>query len=182
MEVNDGLKVIREYDQKQKFMSMLGQEEFWKKNRLILWKQLDEMDITDHILSLNIPDKNIIHTDFINTDYMLNQIKYRLEAHYDEVYTKKEERVLSASDQTNLTHRDDYNYNHTHGRHKSLRTRLVSTKNLSVRHSDMQDFNRELDALYKKYAVLNVDRLKNGKRYFDTRSVSTRFVKLYYKL
>jgi hypothetical protein len=34
--IEKGLELIREYDRKQQFMNMLGQEEYWKKNRLTL--------------------------------------------------------------------------------------------------------------------------------------------------
>jgi hypothetical protein len=182
MKLEDGLKVIKEYDDKQRFMNMLGQEEFWKKNRLILWKQLNDIDDSETIISLDIPKDNIIYSDFITTDLLLKQIGYRLESYYHDIFNKREENILDKTIDTCMTHRDDYNYNHTHGRYKSLRTRCVSVRNLSIRHSDMEAFQRDVDALYKKYAVQNPDQLKKGKRYYSTYDLSKRMVRLYYKL
>jgi len=180
VKLEQGLKIINEYHDKQTFMNMLGQENFWKKNRLLLWKDLQAVDIKDtDEYRYNEADATI-ETAFINTDIMINQIRYRIETYYNERFTDREENVLEQGKEFNFRHTNDYHYHNTTGRQKSLRTRKVSTANISVRHADLVDFERDLDALYKKYQVKDASKLRNGKRYFDVYDVSRRLVSLYY--
>lgn len=178
--LEQGLKIITEYHDKQKFMNMLGQENFWKKNRLLLWKDLQALDIKDTDEYRFAEANATIDTAFINTDIMINQIRYRIETYYNERFTDREEKVLEQGNEFNFRHTNDYHYCHTNGRKKSLRTRKVSTANISVRHADLPNFERDLDALYKKYQVKDANKLRNGKRYFDVYDVSRRLVSLYY--
>jgi hypothetical protein len=179
--LEQALKTINEYHDKQKFMNMLGQENFWKKNRLLLWKDLVALDIKDTDEYRFAERDATIETAFINTDIMINQIRHRIETYYNERFTDREEMVLEQGKEFNFRHNNDYHYNSTTGyREKSLRTRKVSTGIISVRHADLKDFDRDLAALYKKYQVKDPDRLRNGKRYFDVYDVSRRLVSLYY--
>ena len=178
--LEQGLKTINEYHDKQKFMNMLGQENFWKKNRLLLWKDLQALDIKDTDEYRFAEADATIDTAFINTDIMINQIRYRIETYYNERFTDREEKVLEQGTEFNFRHTNDYQHNREYGRQKSLRTRKVSTANISVRHADLVNFERDLDALYKKYQVKDPSKLRNGKRYFDVYDVSRRLVSLYY--
>ena len=182
VKLEQGLKIINEYHDKQKFMNMLGQENFWKKNRLLLWKDLQAADIKDtDEYRYNEADATI-ETAFINTDIMINQIRYRIETYYNERFTDREEKVLEQGKDKdfNFRHSNDYYHDREYGRTKSLRTRRVSTAVISVRHADLVNFETELNALYKKYQVKDANKLRNGKRYFDVYDVSRRLVSLYY--
>lgn len=182
LRLEEALRCINTYNDKQKFMNMLGQEDFWKKNRLLLWKDLTALDIKDtDEYKYDDFKAETIQTDFINTEIMLNQIKYRLQSYYDTIFTKREESII-AEQERHFTHTDDNYYNNNIGRCKSLRTRRVNPEILSVRHADMESFNKELNALYKKYGVKDTIKIKNGKRYFNTYDLAQKMVKLYYKL
>ena len=192
--IERGLELIREYDRKQQFMNMLGQEEYWKKNRLTLWKQLDDNDIFDEVkdelveitkINKTMKDKitgGLIMAEFEHTDYMLQKIAYRMEAHYAEKFKIREEQAALKTEPKYFSHQEDYNYDYTNGRGKSLRSRRIITQNLIVRHADMENFNREMTALYDRYAVKDSSKLRKGKRYFDVNELAKRYYRKYYKM
>jgi len=71
---------IKTYDEKQSFMNMLGQDTFWKKNRLDLWSALKSTSIDDQVFN-TIPDDDRIYISripFKHTTHMLNDIKIEL--------------------------------------------------------------------------------------------------------
>jgi hypothetical protein len=174
--LEDGLKTIKEYAQKQQFMNMLGQEAFWKKNRLLLWNELAK-----HAVTTQADEKDhIIKTDFINTDYMIGQIAYRLKEYYAQIYEHRESNIIEGPQHYRTM--DHYDYNQRDGRYKALRVRRVYPDNLEVRHADLIEFNREMEALYKKYKVKDANRLQKGKRYYDHNEAAKRLVRIHYKI
>ena len=192
--IEPALKLIREYDKKQNFMNMLGQDEFWKKNRLTLWKQLNEITITDdenkELEELNKINKSVkekiigglIMVEFEHTQRMLNAIAYRVETNLSERFRIREEQAALKTEPIYFTHHEDYNFDYTNGRGKALRSRRIHTQNLVVRHADLENFNREITALYKKYAVKDSSKLRNGRRYFDTNELAKRYYSRYYNM
>lgn len=192
--IEPALKLIREYDKKQNFMNMLGQDEFWKKNRLTLWKQLNEIDIYDEIKTdideLNKINKSVkekingglIMVEFEHTERMLYVIAYRMEIHLSEKFKIREEQAALKEEPKYFNHQEDYNFDYTNGRGKSLRARRIITQNLVVRHADLENFNREITALYDKYAVKDASKLRKGRRYFDVNELAKRYYNRYYKM
>lgn len=178
LRMQDALQVINAYNDKQKFMNALGQEDFWKKNRLLLWKELGTLDIKDTDDYKFGEEDATITTDFITTDRMLGQIAYRLGDYYNARFAKREDSVMKETNA--IRDMNDYYFDDEHGRTKSLRTRRVSPSIISVQHADVENFRQELEALYNKYQVEEIEKVDNGKRYFDTYEVSRRLVSLYY--
>jgi hypothetical protein len=109
---------------------------------------------------------------------MLGQIAYRLGDYYNTRFAKREDSVMKETNA--IRDMNDYYYDDEHGRTKSLRTRRVSPSIISVQHADVENFRQELEALYNKYQVEEIEKVENGKRYFDTYEVSRRLVSLYY--
>ena len=192
--IEQALEVIRDYDKKQRFMNMLGQEEYWKKNRLILWKQLNDIDLTEEVkaeleelnkINKSMKDKitgGLIMVEFEHTERMLEVIAYRMEAHYAEKFKTREELAALNTEPKYFSHQEDYSWDKWDGRGKSLRSRRVMTQNLVVRHADLENFNREITALYDKYAVKDSSKLRKGKRYFDVNELAKRYYRRYYKM
>lgn len=194
LKMEKGLELIREYDKKQRFMNMLGQEEYWKKNRLTLWKQLDDNDIFDEVkdeleelnkINKSVKDKitgGLIMVEFEHTQRMLEVIAYRMQTHFAEKFKHREEQEAVKGEPKYFDHREEYDYDYNKGRGKSLRSRRVITKNLVVRHADLENFNREITALYDKYAVKDSSKLRKGKRYFDVNELAKRYYSKYYRM
>jgi hypothetical protein len=192
--IEKGLELIREYDRKQQFMNMLGQEEYWKKNRLTLWKQLDDNDIFDEVkdelaelnkINKSMKDKivgGLVMVEFEHTERMLQVIAYRMETHFAERFRTKEEDEALKEEPKYFDHREEYDYDYTRGRGKNLRARRVTTKNLVVRHADLENFNKEITALYERYGVKDASKLRKGKRYFDVNELAKRYYSRYYKM
>jgi hypothetical protein len=51
-----------------------------------------------------------------------------------------------------------------------------------VRHADLENFNREITALYERYGVKDASKLRKGKRYFDVNELAKRYYSRYYKM
>ena len=177
--LEQGLKVIDAYHQKQKFMNMLGQEEFWKKNRLVLWKELNALKIPANTLTLEQKATDTIVTDFVNTDFMLSAIKYKLADYFADQFRKREQSLLEDSEL--LKNSEHWDYTNNYGRYKASRVRKIYMTPFEIRHSDLQAFNTEMQALFKKYRVKDHTKLRSGKRYFDFDEAARRLVSLYYK-
>jgi hypothetical protein len=189
-----GLEIIREYDKKQRFMNILGQEEYWKKNRLTLWKELNNNDVIEEVkteleelnkINKSVRDKivgGLMMVEFEHTERMLELIAYRMEEHLAAKFKTREEQAALKTEAKYFSHQEDYNYDYNTGRGKSLRSRRVMTQNIIVRHADLENFNREMTALYDKYGVKDSSKLRKGKRYFDVNELAKRYYRKYYKM
>jgi hypothetical protein len=124
----------------------------------------------------------LIMVEFEHTERMLQVIAYRMEAHYAEKFKIREEQAALKAEPKYFSHAEDYNYDYNTGRGKSLRSRRVITQNLVVRHADLENFNREMTALYDKYAVKDASKLRKGKRYFDVNELAKRYYRKYYRM
>jgi hypothetical protein len=189
-----GLEIIREYDKKQRFMNILGQEEYWKKNRLTLWKELNNNDVVEEVkteleelnkINKSVRDKivgGLMMVEFEHTERMLVLIAYRMEEHLAAKFRTREEQAALKTEAKYFSHQEDYHYDYNTGRGKSLRSRRVMPQYIIVRHADLENFNREMTALYDKYGVKDSSKLRKGKRYFDVNELAKRYYRKYYKM
>ena len=67
----NALETIKKYDEKQQFMNMLGQDTFWKKNRLDLWRALSQDSVERYTLKDEDKVKNVceIKMTFVLSEY-----------------------------------------------------------------------------------------------------------------
>lgn len=173
LELGPALTTIKNYDDKQRFMNMLGQETFWKKNRLTLWTELKTLDIDDDRLMDTewLPD-----VAFQNTPIMLATLKDRLKV-YCQLKIDQRRKIPT----TGEWQYDDHNFVYSNGERKFVdRAVRVKVPNHYIRTEDVAAFDRELNKLLDKYVVKDPTRLRNGKQRFDVRSVSNRYVERVY--
>jgi len=171
VELKTGLATIKKYDEKQQFMNMLGQENFWKKNRLDLWAALKQDDVEtlqqDHIMMGSIA--------FQNTPIMLPTIKERLK-HEAEVLIQ-ERRALPED----TCKYDAWNHIYQNGeRNFVTRAVKIDVPNHYIRTEDVPAFDAELKRLLDKYIVKDPLRLRNGRRRLNFRTVANRYVERVY--
>lgn len=162
-----GLATIKKYDEKQQFMNMLGQENFWKKNRLDLWAALKQEDVAqpdpDHIMLNSIA--------FQNTPVMLSTIKERLK-HETEILIQEQRKIKTTScgydDWCNIYERGERQF--------VTRAVRIDVPNHYIRTEDLPAFDQELAKLLAKYVVKDPLRLRNGRKRFNFRTVANRYV------
>lgn len=173
VELGPALNRIKNYDEKQKFMNMLGQDTFWKKNRLTLWTELSALDITD----TNTPTDaiNLPRVAFQHTDIMLRTIKDRL-THEAQIMIEQRRKIPTTNWEYN-----DYNHIYKDGERKYVdRAVRIDVPNHYIRTEDVEAFDRELSKLLDKYVVKDPTRLRNGKQRFNIRTLSNRYVERVY--
>jgi len=173
LELDTALITIKKYDEKQQFMNMLGQENFWKKNRLDLWSALkqDQVDLD----TLKPEDKNsriLLDTiAFQNTPIMLPTIKERLK-HEVEVLIQQQRALPEGTCKY-----DSWNHIYSNGERQYVsRAVKIDVPNHYIRTEDVAKFDQELKKLLDKYVVSDPLRLKNGKRRLNHRTVANRYV------
>jgi hypothetical protein len=173
LELNSALTTIKKYDEKQQFMNMLGQENFWKKNRLDLWSALkqDAIDLT----TLKPEDKDMRFTlpavAFQNTPKMLPSIKERLKVYFE---LEIQQRRALPEDTCKY---DSWNHIYQNGERVFVsRAVRIDVPNHYIRTEDVAKFDQELKKLLNKYVVSDPLRLKNGKRRLNFRTVANRYV------
>jgi hypothetical protein len=158
-------------------MNMLGQENFWKKNRLDLWAQLKQDSIDDDVFLAIDPDTRlyISRVPFKHTNHMLNDIKIELS-------NEVEKRIQQSRNIVVENWRvDGVNHIYENGeRHYVSRAIRADIPYFYVRTEDVENFDREFNKLLSKYAVKNPLRLKNGAQRFKSSSVSKRYVERYF--
>ena len=168
VELASGLATIKKYDEKQQFMNMLGQENFWKKNRLDLWSALkqDEVELptADHIMLNTIA--------FQNTPIMLPTIKERLKHETENLIQQHRHKF-----KPECWGYDDFNHIYQGGeRHCVTRAVKIDVPNHYIRTEDLEKFDAELSKLLNKYIVKDPLRLKHGRQRFNFRTVANRYV------
>jgi hypothetical protein len=177
VEMNKALTTIKKYDEKQRFMNLLGQEDFWKKNRLELWAQLTQDAVSDEaFLAIAEQDRLYIsRVPFKHTQHMLNDIKIELSNEADKLVVKSREQPVE-----NWRVDGSNNIYENGERHWVSRAVRADVPYFYVRTEDIENFNRDFNRLLNKYAVKNPLRLKNGVRRFKTSSVAKRYVERYF--
>lgn len=177
LEMNKALTTIKKYDDKQKFMNMLGQEDFWKKNRLDLWAQLNDDAIDDEVF-LAIPEQDRLYISkvpFKHTSQMLQYIKTELSNAIDNKIQKRR-RV-----EPEHWHVDNNNNIYENGeRHFVTRAVRADVPYFFIRTEDIDKFDKEFNKLMAKYEVKSPLRLKNGVQRFKVSSVANRYVERYF--
>ena len=177
LEMNKALITIKKYDDKQKFMNMLGQDNFWKKNRLDLWAQLNDDAIDDEVFLAIDPETRlyISKVPFKHTSQMLQYIKSELSNAIDSKI-KKRRRV--EPEHWNI---DNNNNIYENGERKYV-TRAVRADipYFFIRTEDIDNFDKEFNKLMAKYMVKSPLRLKNGAQRFKVSSVANRYVERYF--
>jgi len=165
------LNRIKTYDDKQKFMNMLGQDTFWKKNRLDLWSELNTLSIADDDQALK--DAMMLNTvAFQNTPIMLNTIKDRLKLEFETLVQR--DRKIPVSDYWEY---NDWNNIYQNGERVFVtRAVRIDVPNHYIRTEDVAKFDKELAKLLDKYVVKDPLRLRNGKKRFNHRTVANRYV------
>lgn len=168
------LNRIKTYDDKQKFMNLLGQDTFWKKNRLDLWAELNTLVIQDEDTALK--DATLLNNvAFQNTPIMLMTIKDRLKNKTQELIE------LRRQIKTHICSYNDYNHIYQNGEREFV-TRAVKmdVPNVYIRTEDLSKVDAEINKILNKYSVKDPLRLKNGKQRFSIRSVCNRYVERMY--
>jgi len=164
------LNRIKTYDDKQKFMNMLGQDTFWKKNRLDLWTELNTLMIDDDTLQKD--DATMLNNvAFQNTPIMLATIKDRLtQATHDLIEQRRKIK-------TQICSYCDYNHIYQNGERTYVdRAVRIDVPNVYIRTEDLAKVDAEIAKILDKYAVKDPLRLKNGRQRFNIRTVSNRYV------
>ena len=173
LELGPAMNRIKTYDDKQKFMNMLGQDTFWKKNRLDLWAELKTIDVDDDRLlddAIWLP-----RVAFQNTPIMLNTIKDRLK-HEVQMMIEQRRKIPT----TNWDY-DDYNFIYQNGERRYVdRAVKIDVPNHYIRTEDVEKFDQELAKLLDKYVVKDPTRLRNGKKRFNIRTLTNRYVERVY--
>ena len=171
LELGPAMNRIKTYDDKQQFMNMLGQDTFWKKNRLDLWAELKTIDVQDDRLL-----DDAIWLDrvaFQNTPIMLRSIKDRLKLQMEMLIQRSRKTKIN----DDLWGYDDYNHIYQNGERKYVtRAVRIDVPNHFIRTEDVEAFDQELVKLLNKYAVKDPLRLRNGKKRFNHRTVANRYV------
>lgn len=163
------LNRIKTYDDKQKFMNMLGQDTFWKKNRLDLWTELNTLIIDDDTLPKDVIRLN--NVAFQNTPIMLNTIKDRLTQETQDLIEKRRQIKTQGCSYS------DYNHIYNNGERRYVdRAVRIDVPNHYIRTEDVAKFDQELAKLLDKYIVKDPLRLRNGKQRFNIRTLSNRYV------
>ena len=163
------LNRIKTYDDKQKFMNMLGQDTFWKKNRLDLWTELNTLIIDDDTLPKDVTRLN--NVAFQNTPIMLATIKDRLTQETQELIEQRRQIKTQACAY------GDYNHIYSNGERTYVdRAVRIDVPNHYIRTEDVAKFDAELAKLLDKYIVKDPLRLRNGKQRFNIRTLSNRYV------
>jgi hypothetical protein len=166
---------IKTYDEKQSFMNMLGQDTFWKKNRLDLWNELKTLEIDDYQLQGDVDCIWLTQVAFQNTPIMLATIKERL-THEVQNMIEHRRRIPT----TNWEY-SDYNHIYSNGERKYVdRAVRIDVPNHYIRTEDVEKFDQELSKLLDKYVVKDPTRLRNGKQRFNIRTLSNRYVERVY--
>lgn len=177
LEMNTALMTIKKYDEKQRFMTMLGQDTFWKKNRLDLWAQLKDDAISDEaFLAIPVEDRIYIsRVPFKHTNHMLNDIKIELSNEIDKMVSKGREHAVEN------WRVDGVNHIYENGERQYVsRAIRADIPYFYVRNEDVEQFDKEFNKLLNKYKVMNPLRLKNGAQRFKSSSVSKRYVERYF--
>ena len=177
LEMNKALTTIKKYDEKQRFMTMLGQDTFWKKNRLDLWAALCEDSIDNDVFLAIDPEQRlyISRVPFKHTNHMLNDIKIELSNEVDKLITKRRQYNVSGwgVDQTNTIYENGL-------RHFVTRAIRADIPYFYIRNEDVEQFDQEFNKLLAKYSVKNPLRLKNGAQRYRVKSVANRYVERYF--
>jgi hypothetical protein len=172
VEINSALNSIKTYNDKQEFMNTLGQEDFWKKNRLDLWRDLNNLKATN-------PAGVCLPIDFVHTHRMLGAVKWRLERAYQDLYQQRED----VGAQALYSICDDYGWNKkSRISVKMPRTVQADINPVIIRHEDRPAFERDLELLFAKYHNEDSNKVTEGKQYFRPMDLAQRFVQRYYKL
>lgn len=174
-EFGPALNIIKNYDEKQQFMNMLGQDTFWKKNRLDLWNALKTLEIDDYALQQDTDTIWLNNVAFQNTPIMLRTIKDRL-THETQALIEQRRQIKT----TGCSY-SDYNHIYQNGERTFVdRAVRIDVPNHYIRTEDVEKFDRELAKLLDKYIVKDPLRLRNGKRRFNFRTVANRYVERVY--
>lgn len=167
---NTALDIIQGYHRQQEFMSTLGQEDYWKKNRLTLWRDLKAIQTHG--------EHSVFYLQFVNSEQLLPQIRWNLVDHYQKVYRDREET------QCNLYYSRDIHHWGKHNRSSDKHPRVfrADIKHLQIAHSQRVEFEGELRALFEKYNCQDLDQELSGKQYFNPIALASRYVSMYYKI
>jgi len=170
LELGPALNRIKTYDDKQKFMNMLGQDTFWKKNRLDLWSELNTIKVDDdRLLDDGLWLQQVA---FQNTPIMLATIKDRLKLEFEILVQR--DRKIPVSDYWEY---NDWNNIYQNGERVFVtRAVRIDVPNHFIRTEDVAKFDKELAKLLDKYVVKDPLRLRNGKKRFNHRTVANRYV------
>jgi len=170
-ELGPALTIIKNYDDKQKFMNMLGQDTFWKKNRLDLWTALKHLEVED---TPELRSQDVVWLDrvaFQNTPIMLNSIKDRLKNKTHDLIEQR--RKIK----TQICSYDDYNHIYQNGERTYVdRAVKIDVPNVYIRTEDLAKVDAEIAKILNKYAVKDPLRLKHGRQRFNIRTVTNRYV------
>ena len=181
LELSSALETIKRYDDKQKFMNLLGQDTFWKKNRLDLWAALTDIAIDAKDLPQDLT-RGLHFRDaitFEHTDIMLRKIVYEMIIFYENKIAK--ERKIEHHG-LNIRHSDWIWDNELTIRKRNTRCMSVDPDYFHIRNDDMPKFQQEYQALLAKYAVDNAAQLNKGRQIFPDDDVARRYVSLAYGL
>lgn len=169
IELDKALTTIKKYDEKQQFMNMLGQDTFWKKNRLDLWSALKDDDVDK--TTLPVAHFILPQVAFQNTPIMLPTIKERLKVYFE---LEIQERRALPEDTCKY---DSWNHIYQNGERVYVsRAVKIDVPYHYIRTDDVEKFDQELKKLLDKYVVKDPLRLKNGKRRLNFRTVANRYV------
>jgi hypothetical protein len=158
-------------------MNMLGQDNFWKKNRLDLWAQLNDDALSEEAyLAIPVDDKMIISgVPFKHTSQMLNYIKAELSNAID---SKIQKRRRIQPEHWNV---DNNNNIYENGeRHYVTRAVRADVPYFFIRTEDIDKFDQEFNKLMAKYMVKSPLRLRNGAQRFKVKTVANRYVERYF--
>jgi hypothetical protein len=177
VEMSKALTTIKKYDEKQRFMNMLGQDTFWKKNRLELWQQLVADSVDDYVFNAIPADDRVYisRVPFKHTTHMLNDIKIELADVVGKMITNRRELNVSGwrPDQVNNIYENGE-------RHYVTRAIRADIPYFYIRTEDVEQFDKELNKLLSKYQVKNPLRLKNGAQRYRVSNVADRYVERYF--
>jgi len=150
--LDTALNIIKSYHSQQEFMTKLGQQDYWKKNRLTLWRDLKKIE-TQGV-------RSEFYIQFVNSEQLLPQIRWNLCDHYQKIYQDREhpepDKFMYA--------REIHYWSKTHS-NKHPNVFRADFKHWQIEHKDRAAFLTELKALHAKYNRDDLDAEFTGKKY-----------------
>lgn len=179
LELSSGLETIKKYDEKQRFMNQLGQDTFWKKNRLDLWAALKEIAIDPKNLPQGL-SRGLHFRDaitFEHTDIMLRKMVYEMIIFYENKIAQQRKVDI---DGMTVRHSDWIWDDELTIRKRNTRCMSINPDYFHIRNDDLPSFQQEYQQLLAKYSVNNAARLTQGRQIFPNDDVARKFVSMAY--
>lgn len=173
--LDTALDIIKSYHSQQLFMTKLGQEDYWKRNRLTLWRDLKKIE-TEGV-------RSAFYIQFVNSEQLLPQIRWNLVDHFMKVYQDREhpvcDKFVYARDIHHWSKIESLDSNQSF---KHPRVFRVEFNSWQIEHKDKAAFLTELKALHAKYNRDDLDSEYTGKRYYQPNALASRYVSMFYKI